>query len=164
MDDPEILIQRIYRKVDDFFVAARTAQPEAFCCEVGCTACCEVDLTVFFVEARRIESAFKKLSEPVRREAAGRAARALQCAMLDPQTSRCIVYDSRPLICRSHGLAVLTDDRIDHCQLNYVEEKPEPEHIMTLERVNELLVLTNRLAGGDGSRVRLADIATRRSG
>jgi hypothetical protein len=157
-DDPEILIRRLYDKVDRFFKAAQDAQPGALTCGLGCWECCRVDLTVFQVEARRVQNAISRLDAGRQAYAADRAERSDHCSMLDPDGG-CVIYEHRPLICRSHGLAVLTDDRVDFCRLNYREEKPLPEFVMTLERLNELLVLTNRLAGGDGRRIRLADIA-----
>ena len=44
--------------------------------------------------------------------------------MLDGQ---CAIYEARPLICRTHGLAIGVDGGLDHCPLNFEKEPPEPE-------------------------------------
>jgi Fe-S-cluster containining protein len=113
------MLDDLYDRVDAFFRAAVTARPDQVTCGPGCAACCNVDLTVFPIEADRIAAAFARLPERTRAAAARRAARGVHCAMLDPRRKRCIVYDSRPLICRTHGLAILVDGRLDHCPLNW---------------------------------------------
>ena len=152
------MIERLHQLVDDFFAAAQRADPGAFACAVGCTACCKVDLSVFGVEAARVRTAFRALPDDVRAAAAARVRAGRHCAMIDPADGRCIVYEARPLICRSHGLAILIDGRVDHCPLNYRDSRPRRENILDLERVNEPLVAIEHAAGGRGERERLADL------
>ena len=152
------MIERLHQLVDDFFVAARRADPEAFACRLGCTRCCEVDLSVFTVEAALVREAFRSLPVDVRAAAAVRARTGTRCVMLDPADGHCIVYDARPLICRSHGLAILIDGRVDHCPRNYLASRPRRENLLDLERVNERLVAVDHAAGGRGERERLADL------
>ena len=153
------MIDELHAKVDAFFQAAREAQPAAFNCRAGCADCCQVDLSVFPVEAEPMVTAFQALPGEVRAAAATRAHAGKHCALLDPEERRCVIYEDRPLICRTQGLAHLVDDEISHCVLNYAEELPHPSQLLALDRVNAPLVVMDRLLGGDGSRIRLADIA-----
>lgn len=154
------MIERIHERVDAFFEEARAAG--GVTCRPGCTGCCEVDLTVFQVEAGRIAACFAALPEAERTAAAQRARDGQHCAMLSPQ-GRCVVYEARPLICRTHGLALLlSDGTLDHCPLNYREAPPARQNVLVLDRVNEPLAVAEHLSGGDGRRVRVADIAAGR--
>lgn len=157
--DSGLILEKLYTKIDDFFLAAQQAQPEEVCCRKGCTSCCHVDLSVFTAEAVAIRIAFEGLPAPVRYDARHRAWLNRHCVMLDPELGQCIIYPSRPMICRSQGLALFIDETVSHCSMNYQKNPPLPEHILTLELANELLVLSNRMAGGDGSRVSLSSIA-----
>ncbi|MCD6500375.1 MAG: YkgJ family cysteine cluster protein [Deltaproteobacteria bacterium] len=150
-------ILALYRRVDAFFDAAQAAQPDQVVCKPGCSACCHVDLGLFGIEADLVRQAFARLDPAVQVKAGQRAAEGRHCAMLDDD-GRCIVYEDRPLICRSHGLAVDLGERLDHCPLNYASKPPEPEHVLSLDVVNEVLVVANRLYGASGSRIRIADI------
>lgn len=152
------MIRTLHERVDAFFRDAHDARPSAFACREGCTMCCRVDLSVFPVEAARVREAFRALDPAVRQAAAQRAAAGRHCAMLD-DAGRCIVYDARPVICRSHGLAVLVDGRLDPCPLNYRDGPPDRRHVLDLDRLNGALVALDLAAGGRGERVRLADLA-----
>jgi hypothetical protein len=153
------MIRALHERVDSFFRAAVAARPSAFACGEGCAGCCRVDLSVFGVEAAGIREAFGRLPGDVRAAAARRAVAGRHCAMLD-DSDRCIVYEARPVICRTHGLAVVTEEgRVDACPLNFRDGPPLREQMLVLERVNGVLVAVNLAAGHDGARVRLASIA-----
>ena len=155
----EDAILALYCRVDAFFDAAQAAQPDQVVCKPGCSACCEVDLGLFGIEADLVRRAFARLAPAVQIKARRRAAEGRHCAMLDDE-GWCIVYEDRPLICRSHGLAVDLGDRLDHCPLNYASKSPKPEHVLSLDVINEVLVVANRLYGASGSRIRIADIVS----
>jgi hypothetical protein len=155
------MLDPLYRRVDEFTRAAADGQPGALACREGCTPCCEVDLSVFPIEAERVRMALAALPADVRHAAADRARRGCHCCLLDPATGHCVVYPARPLICRTHGLAILVDGRVDRCPLNYRDQPPRRRHVLDLDRVNQPLALADHLAGGRGERVRLADVATR---
>ena len=151
-------------KADAFFRTVQAARPAAVTCRAGCTACCAVDLTVFPVEAAPIAEAFRRLPADVRAAAAERARAGQHCALLDPDDGRCVVYEEHPLLCRTHGLAVRMEGRTSHCGLNYRDERPALDDTLALDRLNVPLALLDHLAGGDGRRVRLADLAGERAG
>ncbi len=150
-------------KVDSFWDRALRAQPAAFCCAHGCDGCCGQRLTVFPVEAAAISSWLASRA-PGRQQAPGRTgARADCCAFL--LEGGCLIYPVRPIICRTHGLPVRIQDRIDCCPLNFTEALPEPEVILDLERINTLLAVVDRLhaeatgAPAGRPRIALAEIA-----
>ncbi len=151
-------LDRLHEKVDRFFEDARKAQPDAFVCGPGCHECCLVDLSVFEVEADKLAAHFETLPESVRSQAERRARQGEHCAFLDEE-GKCVVYRARPLICRSHGLAIQVEDRLDYCPLNFRDEPPDPAWVLDVDRLDIMLVTVNRAFGGTGRRVRLADIA-----
>jgi hypothetical protein len=153
------LLDALYQKVEVFFAQARAAQPKAYACAPGCHRCCHADLTVFAIEAERVALALDRLPIATRRAAARRAERGQHCALLDPRTRRCVVYASRPLICRSFGLATLFEGALTWCPLNFTTLSPQAASVLDLDRVNQPLSVMERLASGRRRRrVRLADL------
>jgi len=148
----------LYARVDDFFRAAVAASPSAIACRAGCDACCGYDLTLFGIEIASLRAAFGGLPEGVRDAVVQRARLGSTCVFRDPTSGLCDVYDQRPLICRTHGLALLVEGRVDACLLNYREGWPDRAHVLDLDRVNEPLAVLNRLAGYDGTRTSLREL------
>lgn len=63
---------------------------------------------------------------------------------------QCLLYEARPIICRTHGLPILVTEgderRIDVCPLNCQGLETLPgEAVLDLERLNTLLVSVNVL-------------------
>ena len=152
------MLNKLYKKIDDFFDKARNSQPNTLVCKAGCFQCCEVDLSVFSVEAQRIQKAFSQLPREQKTEIQNRACNEQFCVMLNPQTKLCQIYHDRPLICRSHGLAMIIEKELKHCHLTYQEESAKKEHILNIERINEPLAIIDHINGGEGKRIRLADL------
>lgn len=169
-------------KVDAHFEQAVQRQPESFACAAGCDACCHQDLSVFEIEAARMQAALQQLEvdDPTLRERLRARARqrladrdersepanssSEACALLDG--GRCSIYAERPLICRSHGLPVLTMTgparaEVDHCPLNFTGTAPARESLLQIERINEPLVVMAGMWSGarDGRRVSLTQLA-----
>lgn len=154
-------------RVDDHFAAAFARSPGAMRCRSGCAGCCHARFGVFGVEAERIRDALRELAtrDPdlrarVRAQADDPAHDA--CALLVDE--RCTVYEARPLICRSHGLAVRTRDEdgrstIDHCPLNYVEEQPPAASVLELANVEAPLSVIARMFEPAAPRIDLATLA-----
>ena len=149
-------LDRLRARADDFFVRVQAARPEAILCHEGCGVCCAIDLGVFAPEADRLRAALASLPERVRAAAVARARAGTHCALLDPETKRCLTYDDRPLICRTHGLALSTDGEVEFCPLNYPETTPVPDDILVVERLTVPYSLLLQLSGCDGRRVRIA--------
>lgn len=66
-------------------------------CRLGCSGCCEDDLTVFEIEAQRIRAHFPQLLST------GTPGPRGQCAFLDAEGA-CRIYAVRPYVCRTQGL------------------------------------------------------------
>jgi hypothetical protein len=109
-----------------------------------------------------------ELAERGRREQAreAEAAAPARCAMLDPD-GRCAVYEHRPLVCRTQGLALryppgvvpasAVRERLPHgevtcCPLNFGQRLPQASDVLDAERVDQLLGLVNvRFAQATGA-------------
>ncbi|MEO0326216.1 MAG: YkgJ family cysteine cluster protein [Myxococcota bacterium] len=150
------------RRVDDFFAAAERAG--GLVCRRGCDACCRVGLTVGPLEADALRSALAALPPPTRAELAARSAdaevRAGQRCVFLGESGECTVYDDRPLVCRSQGLALsyaleaqadlpdvplaalrgrAGEKGVVACPLNYGEGLPGGEYVLDADRVDEIL-------------------------
>ncbi len=157
-------------KVDAFARSVFERRPEDLSCRPGCTACCEVRLTVSPVEAAAIAAHLRTLAPEARRALAQRGNRSADegaCAMLDGR-GRCAIYEARPLVCRTQGLPLLyalnrEDREATCCSLNFTEQTPAPEDVLDADRVNQLLAVVNlRFVGGGGdphARIALAALA-----
>jgi len=65
------------------------------------------------------------------------------CGLLDAQGS-CTAYVHRPLICRTHGYLLLSDEGIDHCPWNFEDlEEVDEDHPFRLENLHQTLLQVN---------------------
>jgi Fe-S-cluster containining protein len=61
------------------------------------------------------------------------------CPVLDPEKGTCDLYESRPIICRTFGPALTSENDLGHCELCFVgaseeevqahEMHPDPDHL-----------------------------------
>jgi hypothetical protein len=89
----------------------------------------------------------------------------IPCVMLDGD-GHCVVYDGRPLVCRTQGLplrypvgAFRGDEVSAHggdgselvwCPLNFTKAPPRKEDVVDAERIDSILAVVNlRFVGGD---------------
>jgi hypothetical protein len=97
------------------------------------------------------------------------------------EDGRCAIYPHRPLVCRTQGLplrypegvipalAVLArgrdgGDPITWCPLNFREHPPDAGDVLDAERVDAMLALSDREAGGrPGARTSLRALAAETS-
>jgi Fe-S-cluster containining protein len=160
-------------------VAARRADDLA--CRLGCTNCCQVQLTLSPLEAGRVREALEALDPDARERVRGRAAvvaDGLACVMLE-ESGACAIYESRPLVCRTQGHALrypagtlpepavfaLTDEgEITWCPLNYVERIPASEDVLEAQTIDELLARANLEAFAEAAaqRVSMVELALER--
>jgi uncharacterized protein len=149
-------------KVDTFFTRVQGTHPEDFACRRGCTNCCEVDLTVFPVEADPIKEALANSPKALRAGIAARVAAGKHCVML--VDGACAIYDQRPIICRSQGLPLQTgSSERATCPLNFVSTDLaglDHSDVLNLNTLNTLLSMLHQVyckeSGVDSARVRLA--------
>ena len=146
-------------------LSARVAQrhPEGLRCGPGCSACCHQHLTLLPIEVARITAAVAALAVAARAALRARLAAGSgdsRCPLL-AEDGRCLTYEARPMICRTHGLPIQVGQppRRDVCPLNFPDgpalEALDADVVLDVERLNTVLGLIDRLQGGDGSRVDL---------
>ena len=142
---------RLLEKVDQLCEGITRLLGDALVCGPGCDSCC-VAISVFPVEAAALLEAAAKLPPERYRQLKQQlesVADSEQCPLLFEGC--CLLYQARPIICRTHGLPILlTDDggqrRVDVCPHNCKEiEKLPGEALIDLERLNALLVSVNVL-------------------
>ncbi len=127
-------------------------------CKAGCSGCCQDGLTVFALEADPIRQAVASHNEGTRARVRAQAddpARTTCALLLDGQ---CVVYAERPLLCRSHGLPLVAEDRTSHCALNFVSQPPSPASHLALERVHAPLAIAAEMYAPRAPRVALAEL------
>lgn len=111
-------------------------------CKKGCSKCCQTDISVFEIEADRIEEWFyiQNLEEQEGLlELWKKPNQESYCTFL--YNDQCTIYESRPLICRTQGLPlfVASENLLDYCPLNFKAGDPPKEDWLNLERMNTLL-------------------------
>jgi len=117
-------------EVEREFDAIRRRNDGCLECQQGCSDCCRCRLSITRLEAAYLRRGLARLPDSVRRELAVRATAEAQemCPALDANGA-CQVYESRPLICRSHGVPLryrypvplIQPTRIDVCDKNLTE-------------------------------------------
>jgi Fe-S-cluster containining protein len=119
-------------------------------CSAGCSSCCTA-ITIFPVEAAAMRKALENLpdiqAEEIRRQISEHAADE-RCPLL--LHHHCMLYDARPIICRTHGLPIVytSDDQrnSDCCPLNLTEaESLSGSSVVDLDKLNTLLVAVNTI-------------------
>jgi uncharacterized protein len=128
--------------------AARFAAEMA--CRPGCDACCR-HLSVFAVEAAALRAALAGVGEEqaaLVRAKGGDAAPEDACPLL--HDGLCLLYEARPIICRTHGLPLLIDrdgeKGVDFCPENFRELASIPgDAVIDLEKLNAILTAINAL-------------------
>ncbi len=116
----------LWSKVDAFFARAHATHGASITCHAGCDACCHRRFSITGVEADALQRHLDTLNAAEREalRARARSGDPSRCAALGDD-GRCGVYAARPIICRTHGLALrFRDDRrhlpmLDACPKNY---------------------------------------------
>ncbi|MCU0694690.1 MAG: YkgJ family cysteine cluster protein, partial [Polyangiaceae bacterium] len=135
-------------------------------CRRGCDACCHVSLALSPVEAASVADALGRLPPPQRGEIAARAERprlaaagqSPPCVLLDARGA-CGIYESRPLVCRTQGLALRYPPGsfpqeaimanaggggdIVWCPLNFKYAAPAGQDVLEAELVDAMLAVVN---------------------
>ena len=124
MEEYLVLRDKVDAQFEKLFSKHRTHMN----CELGCHQCCVPDLTVTRLEADMIRSYLKAYPERVERLKEiqkQRPHRGQRCEMLNAD-GQCVIYEARPLVCRSHGVPLLVQidekrEGLDACPLNFSE-------------------------------------------
>ncbi|MBU5612796.1 YkgJ family cysteine cluster protein [Geomonas azotofigens] len=137
-------------RVDEICRRTSEAFSTHITCRAGCDACCR-HLSIFAVEAAALRNALAELpagqAELVRSKA--REAREdSPCPLL--HDGLCLLYQARPIICRTHGLPLLLlregERTVDFCPENFQGIPSIPgSAVIDLERLNMMLATINAL-------------------
>ena len=137
-------------KVDELCSRIEGEFADQIACRSGCSGCCR-HITLSWVEAVALATSLAALPSAEVEEIRHRARTASldgACPLLTDD--RCALYRSRPIICRTHGLPILTQQdgtgRVDFCPLNFTGVDRLPgSALLDLDRLNTLLDSINRL-------------------
>lgn len=106
-------------------------------CRKGCSRCCIIE-SVFPIEAWNIYVKIK--DEPLLMDQIDKNPG--RCVFL--KDDACLIYDVRPVICRSHGYPIFIEDKVDFCPLNFTDlETIDSGCIINLEALNRGLASAN---------------------
>jgi Fe-S-cluster containining protein len=154
-------------KVDAFFARVQARHGADMKCNTGCHHCCHVRLSVTRVEADAIRTEVATWPSEQRERLAANVAGAAadRCTALDA-SGRCLIYQVRPIVCRSHGAPIrLRDARslpvVQACSENFSARGPEAadaDCILDQTTLSAMVLAVDRDAGHDGARIDLAAV------
>ena len=108
-------------------------------CKNGCSDCCILE-SVFSIEAYMIYSS--AIAGRILSESLTSPAREDRCIFLKDKS--CAIYPVRPVICRTHGYPLFTDEGMDTCPENFKGIKSiDSEYILDLKNVNDAIASIN---------------------
>lgn len=99
-------LEQLWERLAAFEGSVRARYPEALTCHAGCDDCCRTRFSVTRLEARAVRGVLRGLDGPLRERIAERARSASPACPFLESNGRCAVYEARPVICRTHGLAL----------------------------------------------------------
>ncbi len=160
MNKPIVSLQE---NASGFFDKISSKHAQSMECKKGCSKCCQTDISVFEIEAERINDwlTTQSLEEQKRLLELWKTPHQTgHCAFL--YNDQCTVYEARPLICRTQGLPLYlsTENILDYCPLNFKEGNPPKEDWLNLERMNTLLSFAASSENKD-QRIRLKKLKTK---
>lgn len=133
-------------RVDEHIQRLARVHKDRLACKKGCDACCR-HLSLFPVEAFVLSRAFSRLDAPCRERIIGQAQQTDRtCPLLVDHV--CMVYEARPIICRTHGYPLYMEKEgramVDFCPKNFkgVKKLDRPD-LLDLDRMNTLLTAVN---------------------
>lgn len=142
--------KQLTSRVDALCGAIAEALEEQITCSAGCSSCCTA-ITIFPVEAAAMQEALNKLpeqqAEEIRRHVSNHKD-GERCPLL--LHNLCLLYEARPIICRTHGLPIIYDAdgerKSDCCPLNLTDsESLSGINVIDLDKLNTLLVAVNSI-------------------
>lgn len=154
-------------KIDAFDEDVRARRSDDMQCKPGCSSCCRDQLTVSDIEASLLREGTAALDGPAKARLGARVEAFIAsapCLFLEDDGS-CAVYASRPMVCRTQGLPLrypegvipraaifdrtLGGEPITWCPLNFILRPPAPSDVLDAGRIDQMVALSNRDAGGD---------------
>jgi Fe-S-cluster containining protein len=143
--------QKMITEVDRLCYEIRQRYGKYITCKKGCPGnCCQRHITVFPIEAFTFARALLQLS-PEQASHIQRKARKSSsfgpCPLLED--GACLLYDSRAIICRTHGYPILSEynghQSVGFCHKNF-KDLPSftADRIIELAPLNKNLMMLNR--------------------
>lgn len=142
---------RLRKDIDEQAAILEKEHKKHLSCKSGCDLCC-MDYNIFPVEFYSIlnelqDQKFKPRPLPIPKEEEEKNS---SCVFL--KNHKCIIYKSRPIICRTHGLPLLyTNDNdeweLSTCELNFTEfnfDGFSDKNTFAQDRYNSKLFVLNR--------------------
>ncbi|GAB4304618.1 MAG: hypothetical protein Fur0034_21640 [Desulfuromonadia bacterium] len=145
--DPLASYRALCLRVDRFCDGIREKLADQLACRKGCDSCCR-HISLFPVEAVALRMALddlpREMVETLRARVGGGESDA--CPLL--MDGGCVVYASRPVICRTHGFPLIVRDgdrtMVDVCPLNCTGiDSLSGDSVLDLDRLTLLLVAVN---------------------
>lgn len=133
-------IERVCKKLENFYEGHLICKP-------GCSQCCEIEPTVFSLEAFFVGQQLLTLSpQRIKKMRARLRNNDEKCPML--WNNLCVIYPARPIICRTRGFPIYYTEAeitfIDYCRLNFTtlseNYKFRNEYVLKMTNFNEKLV------------------------
>ncbi|MEZ4599535.1 MAG: YkgJ family cysteine cluster protein [Syntrophotaleaceae bacterium] len=142
--------RQLVARVDRFAHEVSERYPSQLACRRGCDACC-THIGVSAVEALALSLAVSSLpadEAAALRERAARMEAGDACPLL--AEGICLLYQARPIICRTQGLPLLFSEEggrlIDYCPLNFKGvETISGAAVLDLEALNQTLAAISLL-------------------
>lgn len=133
--------RRLLEAVDAKAAAIEARSPEVFACRPGCHHCCRAVPTVLPVEWANLRE-HDRGGDGIALRSELHPGEVL-CRRLEGD-GRCAIYPVRPVVCRTHGHLLLSEDGLDACPWNWqgVEEVEEGD-LFRLEDLHGSLVRVN---------------------
>ncbi len=148
----------LLRRLDEKFAEIQSKYPAEFSCRLGCHQCCVPNLTVGPLERDALRAYLQsrpEIAEQAKQLEAENPHGGTRCTFLQSDGG-CLIYEARPLVCRSHGAPLQTRDPYneqqrfrDVCPLNFTTTEIASlpaESVLNLDTLNTLLSLVTRLA------------------
>lgn len=156
----QIFAERVSEKFTDILAH----NPSSMQCRNGCNSCCAPNLSVFTIEAEYIHRYLQSspaLRAQVHANAAKDPFKGTRCAFLGP-AGDCLIYEARPIVCRSHGAPGFypnfddsDEPHYDVCPLNFTDielQSLAAVNFINIGILNATLVGLNRELGEDSGK------------
>ena len=143
--------QKLIAEVDSDCRRIVSRHKDQIACTKGCAGnCCRIHISVYPVEAVSLALELQELTPEMRRRIQHKARHTNSfgpCPLLED--GACRMYAARAIICRTHGLPMLTEYRghrsLGFCEKNFRHVSPIPaEDIIDLAQLNNTLAAINR--------------------
>ena len=142
--------QKLITEVDQLCYEIRQMYRKYITCQKGCPGnCCQRHITVFPIEAVAFARALLRQSQDLVSHIQRKARQSTSfgpCPLLED--GACLMYDSRAIICRTHGYPILSEYKghrsVGFCHKNF-KNLPSiaPDRIIQLAPLNKSLTALN---------------------